>query len=200
MAVLEKWIDRKIITPDQAKNLATQLRSRSFSLAKVWEEQALQAVKDLVEQAIKNGMTMREFKDQASAILPRFENGWYSELVRRVNTTSAAAAGKYEEMLDERYATAWAYWRYIAITDSRNISDEECPDTRCRWLHGRVFRKDDMEARYFLPPLHFQCRCQTQEVGQEMLDQRGWTVTPGSAIPFRSIPGWGGASILGGLV
>jgi len=99
---------------------------------------------------------------------------------------------RYAAMFETKNAAAWQYWRFLAIKDSRNSSNEDCPDTRCRWLDGKVFAKNDEAARQFLPPVHPGCRCMVQEVGGRLLERRGWTVSIGTDIPFPPIPNGGG--------
>jgi SPP1 gp7 family putative phage head morphogenesis protein len=143
---------------------------------------------------------MKEFKDAAAETLSRFNDGNYAEVVFRTNVSNAAAAGRYEEMFAPEYVDEAPYWEFAAVTDARNDADDECPDTRCRWLNGKTFRKDDTAAQAFLPPLHFQCRCMTIE--RTEMELKG-AVMSGDRIPFSPVSGWGGnrlTSLLGGLL
>lgn len=155
--ILALWMKRRLITPEQAARVADALRGQVFSLAQQWEEKVLEKVRDVLGKAIAEGWSMKEFKDAAAETLSRFNDGNYAEVVFRTNVSNAAAAGRYEEMFAPEYVDEAPYWEFAAVTDARNDADDECPDTRCRWLNGKTFRKTDTAAQAFLPPLHFQC-------------------------------------------
>ncbi len=197
--VLALWLKRGLITPEQAAQIADVLRGQVFSLAEQWEEKILEKVRTLLGKAMDEGWTVKDFKDAAAKVVERFTDGNYAEVVFRTNVANARAAGRYEELFSPEYNEIAPYWEFAAVTDSRNDSDDECPDMRCRWLDGKVFRKDDVAAQAFLPPLHFQCRCMTIERTEDTARSEP---IEGSSIPFGPVAGWGGnrlVSLLGGL-
>lgn len=191
--ILRAWVARKLITPEQAAVLAEQLRGQVFSLAGQWEEKLLGKVRDILGKAMSEGWSVKEFKDAAAAVVTRFNDGNYAEVVFRTNVANARAAGRYEEMFSPEYAEEAPFWEFRAITDARNDEEDECPDKRCRWLNGKTFRKDDPAAQAFLPPLHFQCRCMAVE---RTTDSVRSEVMQGSRIPFSPVSGFGGSTLL----
>lgn len=191
--VLALWLKRKLITPEQAAALADQMRGQVFSLAGEWREKVLEKVRDILTKALEEGWSATEFRKAAASVLERFTDGSYAEMFFRTNVANSRAAGRYEEMFSPEYAEVAPYWEFRAVTDARNDADDECPDTRCRWLNGKTFRKDDAAAQAFLPPLHFQCRCMSVERTRDSV--RG-EVMSGDAIPFDPVDGWGGNRLL----
>lgn len=187
--VLKLWQKRGLITPEQAETLADEMRGQVFSLADQWQEKTLDAIKSDIDKAMAEGWTVKQFKEKAAETVGRFNDGNYASIVFRTNVANAKAAGRYEEMFSPEYAEEAPFWQFAAIEDFRNDEPSECPDLRCRWLDGKTFRKDDVKAQGFLPPLHFQCRCISIERTAESMTGE---VTPGSAIPFQPVSGWGG--------
>lgn len=190
---LALWTKRGLITPEQAKTLADEMRGQVFSLAGEWREKVLEKIKGLLGKAMEEGWTAKEFKDAAAEVVTRFTSGNYAELVFRTNVSNARAAGRYEEMFSPEYAEEAPFWEFRAITDMRNDQPDECPDMRCRWLNGKTFRKDDVAARQFLPPLHFQCRCMSVERTEDSV--RGAAISAES-VPFSPVAGFGGSTLM----
>jgi SPP1 gp7 family putative phage head morphogenesis protein len=198
--VLKLWQKRGLITSQaQLDELTDEMRGQVFSLAKEWREKALDAIKSDLDKALAEGWGVREFKEKAAETVARFNDGNYASIVYRTNVANARAAGRYEEMFSPEAVADVPYWQFSATIDYRNDEHKECPDLRCRWLDGKVFRKDDADALKYLPPLHFQCRCDSI---QWAAGEYEGPVTKGSAVPFQPLDGWGGnrlLSLLGGL-
>ena len=163
--ILAKWVERKIITDDEARGISAQAQKESFHLARVWDEQAVKSIKDLIGRVLNNGglnesgigpgLTEREFAELALDVSGRFgEGGWYADLVYRNNVHSARMEGMRQEMFSPEWAAAAPYWQFFAAHDNRNDSDEKCPDMICRKLDKVVFRKSDSTAMKFWPALH----------------------------------------------
>jgi len=190
--ILELWRKRGIVADAAAiERLKRAMTEQAFFLTGEWEEKMLDKIKGLLDKALEEGWTSKEFKDAAAAILDRFNDGSYAEIVFRTNVSTANTAGKVSERWDAEWAEFAPYWKFVAKIDAKNDADDECPDTRCRWLNGRIFAKDDAAASRFIPILHFGCRCDTRDQTRD--DVEGKTITKGSEIPFEPLPGWDGS-------
>jgi len=188
--ILRAWMARGVIkTAEDLARLRKAMTDQVFFLTGEWNEKALQKIKDLVQKAIAEGWNTEDFKKSAAEVLKRFNDGSYADVVFATNVATARTVGKVEEAFDPEYAAVVEYWQYVADVDSHNDERKECPDLRCRWLNGRVFRKDDAIAAQFIPILHFGCRCDWYDVMEGEFDGE---VTKGSDIPFKPLPGWSG--------
>jgi SPP1 gp7 family putative phage head morphogenesis protein len=188
--ILALWMKRGLITSsEQLARLKAAMTDQSFFLTGEWEAKALAKIQDILGKAMDEGWPPKEFKDAAKEVLARFNDGSYADIVFRTNVSTARTVGMVEERFDPEWATVVEYWQYVADVDSHNDEDKECPDLRCRWLNGRVFRKDDARAAEFIPILHFGCRCDWYDVAEGEFTGE---VTKGSDIPFSPLPGWSG--------
>jgi SPP1 gp7 family putative phage head morphogenesis protein len=160
------------------------------TLAGTWDKRALTSVQALVEKAIAEGWGVQRFREAAAEVVTRFSSGSYADLVYRVSTSQAEAAGRYSRFFSPERIDAIPCWRFVAVRDSRNDDDDECPDMICRKLHGKVFAKADATARNLLPPLHFNCRCFAVQVTDGERKRRKLTVSIGSRMGVRPPEGW----------
>lgn len=188
--ILTAWFERGLIkSPEELARLKAAMTDQSFFLTGEWNEKVLEKIRTLLGKAIEEGWNAEDFKKAAAEVLKRFNDGSYADVVFATNVATARTAGKVEEMFDPEYAAVVEYWQFVGSKDSHNDEDRECPDTRCRWLAGKVFRKDDPIAAQFIPILHFGCRCDMYELTSEEFTGE---VTKGSEIPFTPLPGWSG--------
>lgn len=188
--ILAMWLKRGLIkSAEELARLKKAMTDQAFFLTGQWNEKALEKIKGLLGKALEEGWSAKEFKDAATEVISRFTDGSYADVVFKTNVATARTAGQVEEMFDPEYAAVVRYWQFVADVDSHNDENKECPDLRCRWLNGRVFRKDDAIAAQFIPILHFGCRCGMYELTEEEFSGE---VTDGKAIPFEPLPGWSG--------
>lgn len=204
--VLRQWIPRKTVTDRFLVLLSAKARATGAADAEqLWA--SLQGdVQKLMQNALADGITPAEFKGRLAGLLQQYGVGdlkmpdgkaadaspWYADLVYRQTHANAAAEGRDMALFDDEYLERAPFWRFLAIEDSRNDSRDECPDTICRSLDGLLFEKKDSSAQLFLPPLHFQCRCEAQELTAAEAKRRGLTPRAGSSISLRPASGFGG--------
>jgi SPP1 gp7 family putative phage head morphogenesis protein len=181
-AMFEAWMAREVVPIEVFNAMAEETRASAFSAVVTMNDNQRKRLLDAIGKAIVEGQTVKDLRD---AVAPLLENPAYADLVYRVNTTNAFNGAKYGDMFGKLGAD-YPYWRFNAVMDSRNDEDEECPNTICRALDGKVFAKNDAALRHLLPPVHFQCRCIAEEIGQE----EAGTLTVASSFHLRPASGW----------
>ncbi len=171
-----------------------EAQARAHTVAGITKLEILQDITEGLQEALKQGKTLEQFKGELTPLLKR--KGWWGRdaqvnketgeihgkgltparlsLIYRQNLQTAYMAGRYQQM---KAATAThPYWQYIAILDGRTRPAH-------RTLHGRVFRHDDPIWRAIYPPNGFNCRCRITALNQRalergqliVLDSRDWT-------------------------
>ena len=188
--VLNLWRAKPDFSPAEIARAAEWAKAQAFNAAGVYRKRTLETLHDLVTKAIREGWDVRKFQDSAADAVARFKSGSYADMFYRTNTASAEAAGNYATMFDGYDKVVAPYWKFHAVHDSRNDSDEKCPNTMCRWLDGRVFAKADQAAMPFLSPVHWMCRCYVTDLTEREVRNKSLRITAGSEIPFRPPEGW----------
>lgn len=169
------YLDSLGLVPTSAwTDLMGEARACAFTVAGMTRLDLLTDVHNVLKVALKDGLTMREFRKILAPELIR--RGWdgrrevldreTGEVVRTgpdlsarldliyfQNMRQALMAGRYRAMLANADDRPW--WMYVAVIDSRTRP------AHAR-LNRRVFRYDDPFWRYFYPPNGFYCRCRVR--------------------------------------
>ncbi|MBF0487542.1 MAG: minor capsid protein [Nitrospirae bacterium] len=179
-----------------------EAHTRAFSVAKVLRMDVLQDIHDMVEKAITDGITLKEFQDELEPLLKA--KGWWGkqeigtedgiktvqlgsprrlEIIYRTNLQTAYMAGRYKGMMadvDNR-----PYWQYVAVMDSRTRPSHAA-------LNGKVFRYDDPFWNTHYPPNGFRCRCRVRALDAQDMKDKGLKVESSNS-PYRQMQpdyGW----------
>lgn len=102
----------------------------------------------------KNCKTFHEFRNKAKGIFPKYKEHHLKAEWDNANAVSTMGAKQQEMMEDIKDAP---FWKFSAILDDGTTDV-------CKHLDGKVFRKDDKKAWQFLPPLHWRCRSDAEDV------------------------------------
>lgn len=151
------------------RDIEAAAHARAFTVAGVLKAEALQDIRDALDEALTQGTTFDQF---VKTLKPKLKaKGWWGiahdpetgevlqgramtphrlRPVYQTNLQSAYMAGRYKAQLED--ADQRPYWQYVAILDSRTRP-------RHRSLNGRIFRFDDPIWRYIYPPNGYRCRC-----------------------------------------
>jgi len=167
------------------------LRAAGARAETVVDAQAEAMHKDLLAAAgeiYAEGGTPDDFKARYQAIADRYgwatpsDPGWHSNLIWRMETFGARAAGRWEQArrLQAANPRLRYYFRYVTAGDHR------VRDTHRKW-HDVILPIDHWFWRTHFPPNGFNCRCHVMIVSERDLVRYGWTVTadddPRLAIP-----------------
>lgn len=160
--------------------------AKAFTVAKVMRMDILQDIREMLEKALEEGITLQEFRKELE---PKLRNkGWWGykfvsypdgrvekilegspwrlKTIYRTNMQTAYMAGRYKEQMeniDDR-----PYWQYVAVLDSKTRPAH-------RLLHGKVFRYDDPFWNTHYPPLGFNCRCRVRALSKDDIQKKNIT-------------------------
>ena len=173
--------------------------ARAFTVAKAMSRDLLEDIREAVQKALDEGLTLKQFQDE---LRPRLvARGWWGrammtdpadgveKVVRlgsparlrtiyQTNLRVSYMAGRWKRL--ERTKQAFPFLRYIAVKDARVRPEHASWD-------GTILPVDHPWWDTHFPPNGWNCRCDVQPVNQRMIDRRGWEVTADSEIPRRPI-------------
>lgn len=204
--VVRRLAGRQIVPGAVFYAMALELRGTAGTIAGVWNTRFIIEIYGSLQDAIANGRTVRDWVVEAQKILDKFGSAegvtiysgdrwsaWYADLVFRQNVQSAYAAGRLVEQYRPSEILRSPYLMFSAIRDGRNDSPAKCPGMICRTLDGLVIHKMDPEARKFLAPRHFNCRCHEIELDEIDVLAGGYLLTTGDSLRARGLvppEGW----------
>ena len=163
--------------------------ARAFTVAKAMNRDVLTAIREALDQAIKEGLTVEQFRDR---LRPKLEAlGWWGRqtmldpldgqfkqvqlgspsrlnTIFRVNMRSAYAAGKWQRI--EATKKLLPFLRYV------QIQRVTARDTHRPW-HGTILPADHGWWDQHYPPCDWNCGCTVQQLNARMIAARGWQVT-----------------------
>ncbi|BCB96790.1 hypothetical protein JZK55_17120 [Dissulfurispira thermophila] len=168
-------------------DLWQEAHAKAFTVAKVMRMDVLQDIRDMVQKALDEGITVEQFKKELE---PRLKaKGWWGykfvgypdgrverilegspwrlKTIYRTNMQTAYMAGRYKAQMED--VDNRPYWQYVAVIDSRTRPAHAA-------LNGKVFRYDDPFWDTHYPPLGFNCRCRVRALSQRDLGKKGLTV------------------------
>ncbi|GAB4327353.1 MAG: phage minor head protein [Calditrichia bacterium] len=177
--------------------------ARAFTVAKALKLDILQDIREAINNALQQGITLEQFKKQLQPILKN--KGWWGRVpakqvpgyspktgvdpeqpvllgspwrlktIYHVNMQAAYMAGKYKAFLQN--VQNRPYWQYVAVMDQKTRPSH-------RQLHGKVFRYNDPFWDTFFPPNGWNCRCRVRALSKQDLKNMGLKVE--SALNFLS--------------
>ena len=192
-AAIKFWQERAKLTWEEAKELAEGAKARAFYVTGLAQQDLVKLVSDGLEEALKNGETMQQFRER---IKEAIENqGWKEyrvETIFRTNMQTAYSAGRYLKM--QAVKKTRPYWQYMAVMDKRTRPSHAI-------LNGVVYPADHEFWQSNYPPNGFRCRCgvitlserqvqdQNLEVQKEMPKPGVWTDPKTNMEYFVNFPG-----------
>jgi SPP1 gp7 family putative phage head morphogenesis protein len=160
------------MTKEEWEELEAKLRFRAFTVARLTELDAINAIREKLIKVLQEGKTLRQFWEEGGKdeLLKRAgfhnSNPWYWETVFRTNIQTAYNAGRAYQFRKAKPA----YLEFVGITDARQ--------TRiCRARSGVIRPADDPWWSSNWPPLHFNCRSTVRAIHKEEFETLGLSVT-----------------------
>lgn len=170
----EEYFEGKI--PVDSKvfyKIADEYKTKAFTVARYSSAEILRKFMDAVQNAIKIGTTIKDFKNEMNMFL---ENKGYSGMtpyqadnIFRTNIQTAYSVGHYTAMTDETVKKLRPYWQYDAVDDARTRPTHRAMD-------GKVYAADDPIWDVWYPPNGFRCRCGITTLSKRQLEQSGLAV------------------------
>ena len=186
-AAIEFWKQRAKLTDEEAKALGEEAKYRAFYVTGLAQHDLVQMVSDGIEEALKNGETLNDFKKRILGAIQ--SQGWHGSRVEnifRTNVQTAYAAGRYTKM--QAVKKIRPYWQYIAIMDSRVRPSHAV-------MNGKVYPADHAFWNSNYPPNGFRCRCGVRSLSARQVKDMGLKVetelpkTGGADKGFQNNPG-----------
>lgn len=161
-AEAERHFAKKVpLTSEMFERLTTTQRSRAFRIAGVNNARLVQAARDKLEAAVRDGTSFRDFGLELKKLFAG--EGIPAPALSRLrlafqqNTMAAYSDARREVLDDPEIAGAFAYRRYLTVGNGtagvRNVRPEHAA------LHGKIFAWNDPLWSIFTPPWEFGCRC-----------------------------------------
>ena len=167
-AAVEFWKWRAKLTDAEAQALGESAKHRAFYVTGLAHHDLVQLVSDGLEDALKNGETLADFKTRIMTAIQT--QGWHDyriENIFRTNLQTAYAAGRYKKM--QAVKASRPYWQYLAVMDRRVRPSHAI-------LHGKVYPADHEFWATHYPPNGFRCRCGVRTLSQRQVDTLGLPV------------------------
>lgn len=162
------------LSPEAFYALTEAARFKAFTVAVGSEEIIVESIRDLVDMALAEGLSLPAFQAQAAEVLSRAgvaaAEPWYWSTIYRTNLQTAYQAGRWQQSSDPVVKAERPYLRYISarLPTSRPSHVEK---------HGKVYPQDHPFWDRWYPPCGFNCFCSTQSVSESLLSRRGWNVS-----------------------
>ena len=151
-------------TRKEYDRLTAKSKANSFTVKLPWvsarkgRRSIIAEIQDLVESALRDGLTVDDFQDFVEEKLERAGvtplSDWHIETVFRTNVEDAYHAGRWQMLNDPDVADMVVAYRYVTMDDNRVRPAHED-------MHGRTFAKDDPIWLEWWPPNGYNCRCTT---------------------------------------
>lgn len=179
------------LTPSEFALLTDAARVKAFSIAAGVTEHITGSVREMLDMALREGVTLREFQDRAAQVLDHAgvsaRAPWYWETVYRTNLQTSYEVGRWKQQTHKDVVWARPYLRYMSarLPTSRKSHIEK---------HGWVLSTDDPFWDEFYPPNGFNCYCTTHTVSERELEREGWKIATATTWKpadegFRTNPG-----------
>ena len=148
-----------VVSRFEYDSMSREARQRSFTTAAASSDAALNAIRDMVVAAVRDGDSLDTFRKNlknmsgASGV-----SNWSQEAIYRNSVLKAFSDGQESIVRRHGLADILPYARYDAIHDGRVRDDHKLLETL--GLSGtNIYRADDPVWRYITPPWDFSCRC-----------------------------------------
>lgn len=113
-------------------------------------------LKEIMEMnfILKTSKDFAEYRKRVKVLFANYKESWLKAEWEQAKATSRMGARYLEMMRDIDIAP---FWRLVAVLDERTTKI-------CDALHNKVFSKLDVKAWQFLPPNHWLCRSDAEDV------------------------------------
>lgn len=152
------WFRKRVgMTKADFERLTAAAKRKAFTVANVAQLDLVSQTWAAIDEAIKKGTPLADFKKAIGAELRAAWQGkvddpaWRLETVFRTNVQLAYGAGRFKQATHPDVASDRPVWMFDAILDGRETDI-------CHACDGTKLPSDDDWWKSHLPPLHFNCR------------------------------------------
>jgi hypothetical protein len=134
----------------------------------------LQEIREQVDRAINNGISIAEFAKQFDRIADSYvdnwqlkgDRAWRSQLIYEQNLRQAYGAGRYRQMTEPSTLKSRPYWQWVH-------GDTRVPRPTHLAMNGKVFPAGSLQCHI---PAGFGCKCQIFSLSKRDVDREGLKV------------------------
>lgn len=153
---------KKILPSKEFYDLRNEARSAAFTVSGIYRKDVLEAFRQEIENALRDGSTrksvVKNFKEILAGAGHKELGDFHLETVARTNMMMAYGVGRRRQM--EEVVGLLPYWQYNAIGDDRTRPKH-------RALDGIVLPFDNSFWDAHFPPSEFRCRCSVSAILDE---------------------------------
>ncbi len=163
-AAILYWASKSALPYREARKLAAGARQRAFYVGGLARRAAVQTVYDGLDEALKNGTTLEEFKKRIASVIA--QQGWNDfrvENIFRTNMQTAYSVGRYVKMQEVKELRP--YWQYYGIMDGKIRITHAA-------LSGLVYPADHEFWDSNYPPNGFLCRCGVRTLSRRQVEKQ----------------------------
>lgn len=189
-----EFLKRKVsLSKENYYSLENKLRFRAFTISKLGSVKALEYVKNILIDSLKDGTSYSETWEQLKNTVDTTNlTPGYWENIFRTNTQSAYMAGKLEQYA--QFGDSVQAYQLLIIEDSR--TSRFCRKLLTASNRGFVIAKNNpFWQKYGFPPYHFQCRSSVRAILKNQIAKNGIIVenpTKRQLQGFKPMEGFGG--------
>ncbi len=164
-----------------------EAHAKAFTVAKAAKMDVLEAIREELALALKNGTTRHDFiktlepklkalgwwgkqvsiGPDGKEIVDQLGSPWRLKNIYRTNIQTAYMAGRYKSQMEN--SDHRPYWLYVAVLDKNTRKSHAS-------LNGKVFHYTDPIWKTHYPPNGWGCRCRVRTLSKRALDRKGLEV------------------------
>jgi phage gp29-like protein len=181
-----RWFKaQQVVTRQVFNRLEASAKRRAFTIAGMTNELMLQEAKSVLEQVIRSGGKLTDFRKTVSE---KFESAGFTpknpshvETIYRTNVLNAYNSGRYAQATQPAVLRLRPYWQIRTVNDGppRQRATHQA-------VHLWVIRADDSIWKTIYPPFGFNCRCRVVSLSEVEFKQRQLTLRTG--LDVRGLP------------
>lgn len=155
----ENLLAKRVVTREQFDRMGDSAKARAFTVAGEQSEDALETIRDVLAENVREGTSLRGFRDRLAERMDTSKLGpAHLETVYRTNVQAAFASG-HDDLAAHPIVTAlFPYQEYFATHDAR-CREQHLQLERLGLSGTGIYRVDDPFWDVFTPPWDFNCRC-----------------------------------------
>lgn len=162
------WLNQRVpFDREEFDRLDRAAQQVAFTVARRVTEDTTRRIQAKLVEAVKEGQTLTEFRTAAREVLAQTPlSPSQIETVYRTYVGRAYTAGKMRVLSHPLVSDHFPYLLYSATHDSRVRPEHKLMESL--GLNGTaVYRVDDPVFDLFLPPWHYNCRCEVIPLDKE---------------------------------
>ena len=173
-------------------------RKQAFTVTKVMNLDILTDFKDELLKAIKDGVSLADFKKSIKERLAnrgwlgktisdvpgqeKIDTPWRLNLIYRQNIQTSFNQGRWSNA--EETQKTWPYIQFLSVVDKVTTKI-------CIGMNLVILKINDPNIKQFIPPSHFGCRRRFRVINESIKKRRGLKASKGtSKLQFKNLKGF----------